>query len=161
MFRLARNVITLLILLGSVSSVALGCGSDDFDHDQELAAIKRALPAAQLTAPERAELDNNLRIASVSREHLGLKGLMLQGIARGKALEKLGIARIPLPPEREFAAIRDRLKGLSKPNESEVEAQRLRDEAQKLWDAREYNRSREALSKALKLLNIWIPYFRC
>jgi hypothetical protein len=152
---------TTLVVAMLVSSAAMACRSDDYDWSQELDAINKALPSAQLTAPERAETGRLLHIASASRVHLTMAGILLQSDARGKILAKLGIDRIPARPEREFQAIKDKLQGLSPLNESQTEAARLRDEAETLWSGRQYEKSRQALNQALKLLGITIPHFRC
>jgi hypothetical protein len=106
-------------------------------------------------------MDRLVRIASVSRKSLGLQGLLLQSDARGQALQKLGLPRIPARPDREFKAMNSKLKDISARSDGVREVMRLRDDAERLWSVREYDASREALRKALKLLKLELAYFRC
>ena len=155
--RLFELVCILATALSISLSQALACGSDNYDHDQELQAIRKGLSNVHLTAPDRSEVERLLRIASVNRHSLTMRGLVLQSDARGAALKKLGIERIPAEPAREFEAIR--LKLASAPHNEE--GQNLLRVAQALWAEQKYKEAREALEKAMKLMNVEIIHFRC
>jgi len=148
-------------LAALISLPATACPSDSYDRDGELAAIKQALPGANLAAKDKTELDRVVRVATVSPDNLTLKGIAMQSDARGKAMEMLGIARIPSKPQEELQAIDAKLQTASTLSDSEEQAKRLRDEAEQLWSAGQYDAAREALGKALNLLQINLLQFRC
>jgi hypothetical protein len=144
-----------------LASAALACPSDSYDADQELAAIKQALPGAKLASEDKSEMDRLVHVASVNKESLSFKGIRMQSDARGKAMQMLGLTRIPARPDEEFKAVDDKLQDISALSEGEKEAVRLRDEAEKLWSNHQYDAARESLTKALNLLQIKLTQFRC
>jgi hypothetical protein len=150
-------VCILAIALSISLSQALACGSDNYDHDQELQAIRKGLSNVRLAAPDRSEVERLLRIASVNPKSLTIRGWILQDQARGEALKKLGIERIPAKPAREFEALR--LKLASAPHNEED--QNLLRMAEVSWSEHRYEEAREALEKAMKLLNVKITHGRC
>jgi hypothetical protein len=150
-------VCILAIALSICLSQALACGSDNYDHDQELKTIRKGLSNVRLTAPDRSEVERLLRIASVNPKSLTIRGWILQDQAQGEALKKLGIERIPAKPAREFEALR--LKLASAPHNEE--GQNLLRMAEALWAEHKYKEAGEALEKAMKLLNVEIIQFRC
>jgi hypothetical protein len=155
--RLFELVCILAIALNIGLSQALACGSDNYDHNQELQAIRKGLSNVRLTAQDRSEVERLLQIASVNRDSLTMRGFVLQSDARGKALKKLGIERVPAKPAQEFEVLR--LKLASVPHNEE--GQNLLRMAEVLWSEHRYEEAREALEKAMKLLNVKIIYFRC
>jgi hypothetical protein len=144
-----------------LASAVVACPSDSYDSDQELAAIRQALPGAKLASDDKAELDRLVHVASVNRESLSLKGIGMQSDARGKAMQMLGLTRIPAKPDEEFQALNAKLQGTSALSDSEKEAARLRDEAEKLWSDHQYDAARESLARALSLVQISLAQFRC
>jgi len=84
--RLFELVCILAMALSIGLSQALACGSDKYDHNQELQAIRKGLSNVRLTAPDRSEVERLLQIASVNRDSLTMRGFLLQSDARGKAL---------------------------------------------------------------------------
>lgn len=155
---LARALILASTLF---ASPAMACPSDSYDADRELAAIQQALPQAKLAPEDKGEMDKLVRAVSADRGSLSLKGIRMQSDARGKAIQMLGLTRIPSRPDEEFKAIDAKLKDISALSEGEREAVRLRDQAEKLWSAQQYDASRDALVKALTLLQISLTQFRC
>jgi hypothetical protein len=151
----------VFIVMTFLASSAVACPSDSFDFDQELAAIRQALPGAKLASDDRAEMDRLVHVASVNRESLTLKGIAMQSEARGKAMQMLGLTRIPARPDEEFQALNAKLQGISALSDSEKEAVRLRDAAEKLWSNRQYDAARESLARALSLVQISLTQFRC
>jgi hypothetical protein len=148
-------------LAALISLPAMACPSDSYDREGELAAIKQALPGANVAAKDKTELERVVRVATVNSENLTLKGIAMQSDARGKAMELLGIARIPSKPQEELKAIDAKLQAASTLSDSEEQAKRLRDEAEQLWSAGQYDAARESLGKALNLLQINLLQFRC
>jgi hypothetical protein len=144
-----------------LASVAAACPSDSYNPDQELAAIREALPGAKLDAGDKTEMDRLVKVISADRGSLTLKGIAMQSEARGKAMQMLGLTRVPARPDEEFQAVNSKLQEISALTDSEKEAARLRDEAEKMWSAQQYDAARESLARALTLLQISLAQFRC
>jgi hypothetical protein len=156
-----RSQLFAFVLATTLASVAVACPSDSYDPDQELAAIRQALPAAKLDAGDKTEMDRLVKVISADRGSLTLKGIAMQSEARGKAMQMLGLTRTPVRPDEEFQAITRKLQETSALTDSEKEAARLRDEAEKMWSAGQYDAARESLARALTLLQISLAQFRC
>jgi hypothetical protein len=151
-----RLTITVTILAAIYVSKVNACIMDHYDRDVELRAIEKGLSEVNLTARDRSEIEKLLEIASISPSSLGYKGIRAQEKARGEVLAKLGIERTPAKPKRELEALR-----LSLAKSPDAKGEELVSEAERLWQARNYDEAVKTLRAAIDLLHVHVFYPRC
>jgi hypothetical protein len=151
-----RTILAIGVLV-CLLSPALACMQPlryKYDRVQELAAIDEALLTKSLERKKKAAIQALRNKVSASLMDLSSQEIQTQFEYRSRAMELLGLKRIPYRPNSDFEIIDRALANMKDHNEKFDTASQLRIKAESQWAAKEYDAAQHTLFAAQKVLRI-------